>query len=66
LIGKPNLFEVARATRNTQLMEKKERWYELPMKNDFVNLAELREVFPSVDRVQEESVFNRSTWVLIV
>ena len=39
MIGKPKLFEAARAARNTQLREKKERWYELAMKNDFVNLA---------------------------
>jgi HTH-type transcriptional regulator/antitoxin HigA len=36
VISKPDLFEVA-------------RWYEVATKNDFVNFAEVSEVFPSVD-----------------
>ena len=51
--------------RNPQLVEKAARWYELATKNDFVSFAEVREVFPSVDWVQEDLVFNLGSYRLI-
>lgn len=34
------------------------RWYKIVDKTDFRNFAELRMVFPSVDRVNELFIFN--------
>ena len=65
VISKPNLFEAARATGNSQVAEKAARWYELATKNDFGSLAELRKVFPSVDMVREKIVFNVGAYRLI-
>ena len=65
VISKPNLFLAARATKNTQLVEKAARWYELATKNDFYNLVELQEVFPSADWVGEKLVFNLGSYRLI-
>ena len=65
VISKPNLFLAARATKNAQLVEKAARWYELATKNDFYNLVELQEVFPSADWVGEKLVFNLGSYRLI-
>ena len=65
VISKPNLFLAARATKNAQLVEKAARWYELAPKNDFYNLVELQEVFPSADWVGEKLVFNLGSYRLI-
>jgi mRNA interferase HigB len=65
VIGKPNLFESARATKNTQVIEKAARWYELATKNDFSNLVELQGVFPSADWVGDKVVFNLGSHRLI-
>jgi len=34
------------------------RWYWLARRNDFLNFAELRAIFPSADRVGKLTVFN--------
>jgi mRNA-degrading endonuclease HigB of HigAB toxin-antitoxin module len=65
VIGKPNLFEAARATKNAQLVEKAARWYELATKNDFANFVELQGVFPSADWVVDKAVFNLDSYRLI-
>lgn len=65
VISKANLFEAARATRNSQLAEKATRWYELATKNDFGNFVELQSVFPSVDRVGDKLIFNLGSYRLI-
>ena len=65
VIGKANLFEAARATKNPQLVEKVARWYELATKNDFGNFVELQRVFPSVDWVGGKLVFNLGSYRLI-
>jgi hypothetical protein len=48
VIGKPKLFEAARATRNPRVVEK----------NDFGDFVELQRVPPSVDLVGDKLVFN--------
>jgi mRNA interferase HigB len=65
VISKPNLFEAARATKNSQLIEKAARWYELATKNDFANFVELQGVFPSADWVVDQVVFNLGSHRLI-
>ena len=65
VISKANLFEAARATANPQLLEKAARWYELAAKNDFGSFGELRQVFPSADKVGEQLVFNLGSYRLI-
>ena len=65
MISKPNLFEAARSTRNAQLVEKATRWYDLATKNDFDNVVEVREVFPSVDWVEGKLVFDLGSYRLI-
>ena len=65
VISKVNLFEAARRSRNSQLVEKVDRWYELATKNDFSNFIELRQVFPSVDQVSDKLVFNLGAHRLI-
>ena len=65
MISKPNLFEAARATKNTDLIEKAVRWYELATKNDFANLVELQGAFPSADWVGGKLVFNLGSYRLI-
>ena len=65
MISKPNLFEAARATKNSRVMEKAARWYELATKNDFANFVELQRVFPSVDLVDDKLVFNLGAYRLI-
>lgn len=65
VISKPRLFDAARATGNSQLIEKAARWYELATKNDFANLVEAQQVFPSVDWVEGKLVFNLGAYRLI-
>jgi len=65
VISKATLFEGARATRNSQTMEKVARCYELATKNDFANLIELQRVFPSVDQVRDKLIFNLGSYRLI-
>ncbi len=65
VISKPRLFDAARGTRNSQLLEKAVRWYELASKNDFANFVEVQKVFPSADWVEERLVFNLGSYRLI-
>jgi mRNA interferase HigB len=65
VISKPALFDSARATGNSQLMEKAARWYEVARKNDFGSFIELRAVFPSADLVSGQLVFNLGSHRLI-
>jgi mRNA interferase HigB len=65
VISKPNLFEAARATGNSQLAEKVARWYELATKNNFANFVELQRVFPSVDLTGDKLAFNLGSYRLI-
>ena len=51
--------------RNSELVEKVARWYELASKNDFANFVELKQVFPSADMVGERLVFNVGAYRLI-
>lgn len=65
VISKPNLFEAAAGTKNTQLIEKVARWYELATKNNFGNFVEVQQVFPTVDWVGDKLVFNLGAYRLI-
>ena len=65
MISKANLFQSARATRNSSLVEKATRWHELATRNDFASFVELRAVFPSVDRVGDKLIFNLGSYRLI-
>ena len=65
LISKPNLFSAARATSNSQVVEKADRWYELASKNNFENLVELQRIFPSADWVEGKLIFNLGSHRLI-
>ena len=65
VISKPNLFSAARATKNSQLIEKVDRWYELATQNDFENLVELQRVFPSADWVGGKIVVNLGSYRLM-
>jgi mRNA interferase HigB len=65
VISKPKLLEAVRMLRNSELVNKVGRWYELASKNDFANFVELKQVFPSADMVGERLVFNVGAYRLI-
>jgi mRNA interferase HigB len=65
VISKPKLFSAARGTGNPELLEKVLRWFELVRRNDFDSFNQLRDAFPSADKVGDRLVFNLGSYRLI-